>query len=133
MHYNKPPISFQDQVNRLKIRGLQFNSEPDAIVCLSNISYYRLRAYVHHGRLWNRRFTAHIKFPSNPQNQFVTNKRIYPYKLYAAICCIQYMLNTITPTNGFKTDLVELMKDCPLAQEKEMGLPVDWKTDPFWK
>lgn len=298
MHYNKPPISFQDQVNRLKIRGLQFNSEPDAIVCLSNISYYRLRAYTypfqdntkpnhpfsvtltfediielykfdrklsllifnalekieialrtqiiyqwaivngshwqtnpslyrdsvkfaiqinnlqteinrshetfiehyqkiytnpseppswmslevssfgllsqifsnlkkgnekiavanhfglndisslenwmhcfsnirnvcaHHGRLWNRRFTAHIKFPSNPQNQFIANKRIYPYKLYAAICCIQYMLNSIIPANGFKTDLIELMRNCPLAQEKEMGFPVDWKTDPFWR
>lgn len=60
-------------------------------------------------------------------------KKVYPYKLYAAICCIRYMLNSIIPANGFKTDLVELMKNCPLAQEKEMGFPVDWKTDPFWK
>ena len=45
MHYSKPPISFQQQVNKLKTRGLQFNSEPNAILHLSNISYYRLRAY----------------------------------------------------------------------------------------
>jgi abortive infection bacteriophage resistance protein len=298
MHYSKPPISFQQQIDKLKTRGLQFNSEPNAILHLSNISYYRLRAYTypfqdntqpnhpftvpvtfeqiielyqfdrklcqlvfnalekieialrtqiiyqwamakgshwqidpalyrdplkfanqisslqneidrshetfiehyqdtysspseppswmslevssfgllsqifnnlkkeneklavakhfglndigilenwmhcfsnirnvcaHHGRLWNRRFTAHIKMPSNPQNQFLANTKVYPYKLYAAICCIQYMLNSIIPTNGFKTDLVVLMKNCPLAQEKEMGFPVDWKTDPFWK
>lgn len=298
MHYSKPSISFQQQVNKLKTRGLQFNSEPNAILHLSNISYYRLRAYTypfqdntdpnhpfnvkvtfeqiielyqfdrklsqlvfnalekieialrtqiiyqwamingshwqitpalyrdpvkfanhinslqieidrshetfiehyqntytspseppswmslevssfgllsqifsnlkkgneklavakhfglndigilenwmhcfsnirnvcaHHGRLWNRRFTAHIKLPTNPQFPFIANKRIYPYKLYAAICCIQYMLNSIIPINGFKADLVALMKNCPLAQEKEMGFPVDWKIDPFWK
>lgn len=298
MHYSKPSISFQQQVNKLKTRGLQFNSEPNAILHLSNISYYRLRAYTypfqdntdpnhpfnvkvtfeqiielyqfdrklsqlvfnalekieialrtqiiyqwamingshwqitpalyrdpvkfanhinslqieidrshetfiehyqntytspseppswmslevssfgllsqifsnlkkgneklavakhfglndisilenwmhcfsnirnvcaHHGRLWNRRFTAHIKMPSNPQNLFIVNKIVYPYKLYAAICCIQYMLNSIIPINGFKADLVALMKNCPLAQEKEMGFPVDWKIDPFWK
>lgn len=298
MHYSKPSISFQQQVNKLKTCGLQFNSEPNAILHLSNISYYRLRAYTypfqdntdpnhpfnvkvtfeqiielyqfdrklsqlvfnalekieialrtqiiyqwamingshwqitpalyrdpvkfanhinslqieidrshetfiehyqntytspseppswmslevssfgllsqifsnlkkgneklavakhfglndigilenwmhcfsnirnvcaHHGRLWNRRFTAHIKLPTNPQFPFIANKRIYPYKLYAAICCIQYMLNSIIPINGFKADLVALMKNCPLAQEKEMGFPVDWKIDPFWK
>lgn len=97
--------------------------------CFSNIR----NICAHHGRLWNRRFTAHIKIPSNPQNLFITNKKIYPYKLYAAICCIQYMLNTIFPANGFKADLIELMQTCPLAQEKEMGFPVDWKTEPFWK
>ncbi len=298
MHYCKPPISFQQQVNKLKARGLQFDSEPSAMLHLSNISYYRLRAYTypfqdntnpshpfnvmvtfeeiinlyqfdrklsqllfnalekieialrtqiihqwamtngshwhtvqalyrdpvkfdnqikslqneidrshetfiehyqntytnpseppswmslevssfgllsqifsnlkkgdekkavalhfglnditilenwmhcfsnirnicaHHGRLWNRRFTAHIKVPSNPQYLFISNKRVYPYKLYAAICCIQYMLNSIVPANGFKINLVELMKNCPLAQEKEMGFPNDWKTEPFWK
>ena len=47
MHYSKPSISFQQQVNKLKTRGLQFNSEPNAILHLSNISYYRLRAYTY--------------------------------------------------------------------------------------
>lgn len=63
MHYDKPPISFQQQVEKLKTRGMQFKSESTAIQHLSNISYYRLRAYTY---LWNRRFTAHIILPSNP-------------------------------------------------------------------
>ena len=75
--------------------------------CFSNIR----NVCAHHGRLWNRRFTAHIKLPTNPQFPFIANKRIYPYKLYAAICCIQYMLNSIIPINGFKADLVALMKN----------------------
>lgn len=44
MHYDKPPISFQQQVEKLKTRGMQFKSESTAIQHLSNISYYRLRA-----------------------------------------------------------------------------------------
>lgn len=99
------------------------------MLCFSNVR----NICAHHCRLWNRRFTAHIKFPTKPKNAFITNNRVYPYKLYAILCCIQYMLNTIVPTNGFKTDLVDLMNTCPLAQEKEMGFPTNWKDEQFWK
>jgi hypothetical protein len=43
-----------------------------------------------------------------------------------------YILNIISPEHSFKTKLVELMQDCPLAQEKEMGFPKDWHQDKFW-
>jgi abortive infection bacteriophage resistance protein len=97
--------------------------------CFSNIR----NICAHHGRLWNRRLTAHIKLPTNPQYPFILNRNIIPYKFYAVICCAQYMLNTITPTNGFKDELIDLIKNCPLAQEKEMGFPKDWKDEPLWK
>jgi abortive infection bacteriophage resistance protein len=45
MHYNKPPLNIQSQIGLLKSRGLQFRDETKAIHYLSNISYYRLRAY----------------------------------------------------------------------------------------
>jgi abortive infection bacteriophage resistance protein len=99
------------------------------MLCFSNIR----NVCAHHGRLWNRRLTAHIKFPTNPKYAFIANKRIYPYKLYAALCCMQYMLNTIIPANGFKTELVALINTCPLAQENEMGFPSKWLDENFWK
>lgn len=99
------------------------------MLCFSNIR----NICAHHGRLWNRRLTAHIKFPTNPHFDFITNKQVYPYKLYASICCIQYMLNTIIPANGFKADLIALINTCPLAQEKEMGFPVNWQLEAFWQ
>jgi abortive infection bacteriophage resistance protein len=86
----------------------------------------------HHSRLWNRRLTAHIKLPTHPTNPFIQNKNILPYKMYASLCCIKYVLDSISPGNTFKDRLLELMKTCPLAQEKEMGFPVNWKNDPFW-
>ncbi len=45
MHYNKPPLSFADQIARLQNRGLIIDNIPDAEHYLKNISFYRLRAY----------------------------------------------------------------------------------------
>jgi len=47
MIYSKLPISFDDQINQLKNRGLRFDNEASAKKYLSNISYYRLRAYTY--------------------------------------------------------------------------------------
>lgn len=86
----------------------------------------------HHSRLWNRRLTAHITIPNHTVNPFITNKNILPYKIYAALCGMKYILDTISPGNSFAKRLKDLMQTCPLAQEKEMGFPTDWKTESFW-
>ena len=47
MIYNKKPLALLEQVNKLKSRGLLIDDKPLAIRYLSNISYYRLRAYTY--------------------------------------------------------------------------------------
>ncbi|MBN8686961.1 MAG: Abi family protein [Chitinophagales bacterium] len=47
MNFNKPPISIPDQISLLKKRGLLITDETKAAHYLSNISYYRLRAYTY--------------------------------------------------------------------------------------
>jgi len=47
MKYEKLPITVSEQVNKLKGRGLSFENELKAQEYLSNISYYRLRAYTY--------------------------------------------------------------------------------------
>ena len=47
MRYSKPPIPITDQIKILKQRGLTFGDESKAEHYLSNISYYRLRAYTY--------------------------------------------------------------------------------------
>jgi abortive infection bacteriophage resistance protein len=44
--YSKPALTFQEQVDLLKSRGLQITDDRRAIRHLSNISYYRLSAYM---------------------------------------------------------------------------------------
>jgi abortive infection bacteriophage resistance protein len=47
MNYTKPALSIQQQIQKLKDRGLTFGDENRAAHYLSNISYYRLRAYTY--------------------------------------------------------------------------------------
>ena len=44
--YTKPPLTYQQQVDLLKSRGLQFADEARAKRHLANISYYRMSAYM---------------------------------------------------------------------------------------
>lgn len=45
--YTKKPLSLAEQIARLKLRGLVFDDECEAMTDLFNISYYRIRAYTY--------------------------------------------------------------------------------------
>jgi abortive infection bacteriophage resistance protein len=47
MKYSKMPLTVSEQIHKLKNRGLMFENEFKAQSYLSNISYYRLRAYTY--------------------------------------------------------------------------------------
>lgn len=87
----------------------------------------------HHGRLWNRRLTTHINFPTSPLYTFISYDKIKPFKLYAALSAMVYILNIISPDNSFKKRLYELIDNSPLNQVKELGFPDNWKNEEFWK
>lgn len=46
MKFDKPPLTYQEQISLLKSRGLQFADEAKASYQLSNVSYFRLSAYM---------------------------------------------------------------------------------------
>jgi len=85
----------------------------------------------HHGRVWNRRLVQ-IKLPYNTQFPFLQNTNVYQNKLYATLSCVQYVLNIISPGSDFKVRLKEIILNCPLEQEKEMGFPKNWELDQLW-
>lgn len=87
----------------------------------------------HHGRLWNRRFIIQPTMPYNTKYQFIKNRNIHTNKLYALLCCINYILNIISPNNSFKPELRQLIQSCHLVDLHEMGFPKDWENDPFWQ
>jgi abortive infection bacteriophage resistance protein len=86
----------------------------------------------HHGRIWNRRLTTMPQMPSSTINTFLTNNILYPNKLYATLCCMNYVLRIISPDNNFTIKLKELMKGCGLINLKDMGFPKDWDKEPIW-
>ena len=87
----------------------------------------------HHGRLWNRRISIPITIPRKTSRLFVTNKQIYPYKLYASLCAMTYVINIIAPESTFKKNLLTLINTCPKGQLKEMGFPQNWQQEHFWQ
>jgi len=50
----------------------------------------------HHARLWNRTLSK-IKIPKKTSNTFIDISNQSSNKIYAYICCIQYLLNIINP------------------------------------
>lgn len=87
----------------------------------------------HHSRLWNRRFTIVPKLPYNTDNPFIQNKNIYNNKLYAQLCCMNYITRTISPDSSFVPDLKNLLVTCDLVECKEMGFPDSWKGETIWQ
>jgi len=87
----------------------------------------------HHSRLWNRRFTIVPKIPYNTTFTFIQNTKIYDNKLYAQLCCINYITRIISPNSSLVADLKNLLKACSLADCKEMGFPNDWEKETIWQ
>jgi abortive infection bacteriophage resistance protein len=87
----------------------------------------------HHSRLWNRRFTIVPKLPYNTASTFIQNTNIYDNKLYAQLCCMNYITRIISPESSFVSDLKDLLGTCSLVDCKEMGFPDAWKDEPIWQ
>jgi abortive infection bacteriophage resistance protein len=104
----------------------QLSSWIHAFVNLRNIC-------AHHSRLWNRRFTIVPQIPYNTTNQFITNTKIYDNKLYAQLCCMNYITRIISPDSSFVSDLKNLLTSCDLVNCKDMGFPDNWRNESLWK
>ncbi len=100
------------------------------------LSFSHLRNIcAHHSRLWNRRLTTNIEFPRNTSNAFYSRtdlQNVQPYKVFASLLSINYMLKSIDSNSNFNIKLKELMQECPLNQERAMGFTNNWRTHNFW-
>ncbi|WP_338103232.1 Abi family protein [Methanolapillus millepedarum] len=111
-----------------------FNSKDDDILkgWIHNLSIIR-NICAHYGRLWDRELPIAVKFPQNSPRLFIKNTAVNPKKLYASICCIQYLLNSINQGNEFKIEFQELLRKYPSINTKKMGFPKRWAHENFWK
>jgi len=91
----------------------------------------------HHSRIWNRRFHVEVKLPYNTIFPFIdrTNiNSIHRNKLFAALCCIQYISNIINPKNDFKSNLIKTIEEGgKLLNIKDMGFPQNWMNFGVWE
>lgn len=87
----------------------------------------------HHARIWNRRFPNMPQLPKRMPKAWISNTRLPMMKLYAQLCCITYLQNSIHPNNSFKQKLIALLETHPNVDVKAMGFPENWHEEPLWK
>lgn len=67
-------------------------------------------------------------------NSYVSDADFYPYKTYAVIVAIAYIMETANVGSSFKRKLLGLLKELPqVVSEKEMGFPKNWEHEKFWQ
>ena len=93
-----------------------------------------LRNYcAHHARLWNRRFPIMPHLPKRLPLQWVNAPLLRPMKLYAQLCCLAYLEQSIHPNSDFKEQVLALLRDKPQTLTKPMGIPPDWQEETLWR
>ena len=93
-----------------------------------------LRNYcAHHARPWNRRFPIMPQLPKKLPLKWIDTSHIRPIKLYAQLCYLAYLEQSINPNSQFKGKITTLLSDNPQATLKSMGIPANWREEPLWK
>ena len=87
----------------------------------------------HHARTWNRRFPTMPQLPKRLPLTWVDTQHIRPMKLFAQLCTLLYLEQSIMPSSHIKHKLLDLLSACPRSITKQMGFPRDWANQPLWK
>ena len=87
----------------------------------------------HHTRIWNKKFPLKPQLPKNLDGNWIDKTKTDPAKLYAQLCCLSYLQNSIHPQNNFKNQLKKLLTQHPNVDVTAMGFPKDWTNEPLWK
>jgi abortive infection bacteriophage resistance protein len=88
----------------------------------------------HHSRLWNRQITIIPIFPQRPAAPWVSPKMLAEsHKIFAALCCIRYFLNQISPGNSFSNKLKDCLGLYKSINKRAMGFVEGWEEEPLWQ
>ena len=87
----------------------------------------------HHARIWNRKFPWKPRLPHKLLNPWIEDIFISKEKLYAQLCCIAYMLDSLAIDSDFKKSLVHLLECYPNVDVWAMGFPLHWKEELLWQ
>lgn len=86
----------------------------------------------HHARTWNRRYPTMPQLPRKLPLAWIDTQHVRPMKLYALLCTLLYLEQSITPNSQIKNRLRGLLKAYPQAGIRQMGFPHGWETEPLW-
>ena len=87
----------------------------------------------HHDRIWNKRFPWKPQLPKRLPLAWIDTRSLRPIKLYAQLCCLAYLEQSIHPKSDFKEKVIALLYDKSQTITKAMGFPANWQEEPLWK
>jgi abortive infection bacteriophage resistance protein len=100
---------------------------------LRNISVIRNTA-AHHSRLFRKGFSQQPTLPTKLHNPWIDEASLPSANtVYATLCCMKYLLWTISPHNRFPQRLGELFVKYPDVLPGDIGMKVDWRKQPLWR
>jgi abortive infection bacteriophage resistance protein len=92
----------------------------------------------HHSRLWNRSPADRLAPPKRGEVVLLDHlsEDIHAQsRIYATAAFLQYFLNTISPSTGWKKRLKEHVSTLPTSDSirlRQAGFPCDWELLPLW-
>lgn len=100
-------------------------------------TYVRVRNIcAHHGRLWNVGLGVYPALPSSAAIAWLADPSAVTARrakqLYPVLVSLQSVLDTISPHSSWAQRLSDLMTDHPHLPLRGIGMPDDWRLDPFW-
>ena len=86
----------------------------------------------HHSRLWNRLLPATYKLMSRPIGPWISIPPLNNHKPYLTLCCLKYLLASVSPGNTFTTKLAALFQKYPTVRPAAIGIPNNWEQEYLW-
>ncbi|WP_435738177.1 Abi family protein [Cellulosimicrobium sp. PMB13] len=101
-------------------------------------TYVRVRnVCAHHGRLWNVGLGVYPALPTSPSVRWLSDRDVLSFsdrrkRLYPVLASLQSVLSVVSPRSSWTRRLSALLDEHPDVPLKGMGIPSDWRSDPFW-
>ena len=91
----------------------------------------------HHSRLWNRELGIKPASPRNAQfnwPNYLKSSGQEPMhtRISVVLSILQHFMNECAPHASWQHRLIELFDEFPQIALRSMGLPENWRNDPFW-
>lgn len=91
----------------------------------------------HHGRLWNAVLGVSPAIPQSSDVAWLRDRDVMRLgdrrqRLYPVLLAQQTILATISPSSSWASRLSDLLRDHPSVPLAAMGIPEEWRSDPFW-
>jgi abortive infection bacteriophage resistance protein len=107
---------------------------PDTVfeTWLHSIVYLR-NVCAHHTRLWNRAMSIRPQIPRSPRKTWLQDPTSNSNRTYFILSMINYLLQTVNPTNTFRIRFKKLLLKYNNVDIKALGFPTNREQEPLWK